>query len=142
MKQYTVNGWVMEFPDHWLTERDEADGHWLFYPPDSPLTVHVTPFHFEKDGALPPAEAVGEVYRAALARMSRGEAGPLDWAGPAIGGFSMEGFEGPAEENGQSLWKVGFGVYGPGELLSVNIYGETQEECREALDCFKTLKRT
>lgn len=142
MKAYEINGWRLEFPGHWRTERDPEDGHWLFYPPDSPLTVHVSPFHLEKAGVLAPAEAAGQVFRASLAAQGgQGAAVYSSWTGPLPAGFFARVFEDTVSEGGQSICRLCLGVYGPGELLSVNIYGQTGEECREALDCFKTLDR-
>ncbi len=140
MQEYTVNGWVMEFPDRWLTERDQVDGHWLFYPPDSELTVHVTPFRLERDGIPAPAEAAREVFRESL-RRSGWDSKPEAWAWPLPAGFGGELFAGTAQEGGKEICRLCLGFYGLGELLSVNIYGDTREECQMAMDCFQTLKR-
>ncbi len=141
MKKYTVGGWVLSFPDQWCIERDQVDGHWLFYPPDSPLTVHVTPFQFAKDGVPPPAEVVRELFRVSLGRNGVGTAAPKPWPWPLPQGFSGEVFSSTAQEGGRELCRLSLGFYGPGELLSVNIYGETEAESRQAMDHFKTLER-
>ena len=134
MKRHTVDNWTVEFPDRWLTEQDQADGHWMFYPPDSPLTVHVTPFRLEKDGIPAPPEVARAVYLQSLK-----ETGGSPWLWPLPAGFTGESFEDEAEEGGKTICRLCLGVYGPGELLSVNIYGDTREECRQAMDCFRTL---
>lgn len=140
MKEYIMNGWVMEFPDRWRTERDEVDGHWMLYPPDSDLTVHVTPFRLEKDGIPAQAEVAGEVFRESLRRSAMG--GKYEaWAWPLPTGFMGEIFAGTVQEGGKEICRLCLGFYGLGELLSVNIYGESREEYRTAMDCFKTLKR-
>ncbi len=136
MKQYTVDGWAMEFPDVWLTERDEVDGHWLFYPPDSELTVHVTPFHLAREGVPAPAEVARAVYRQSLK-----ETAGSPWPWPLPAGLTGERFESTIEEGGKPVCRLCLGFYGLGELLSVNIYGETREECRQAMDRFRTLAR-
>jgi len=141
MKKYEVAGWAVEFPDRWLTERDGVDGHWLFYPPDSPLTVHVTPFRFEKEGVPAPAEVAEAVFRESLRRSGAGSGEPEGWTWPLPAGFAGECFAGAAEEDGKRICRLCLGFYGPGELLSVNIYGETREECRQAMDYFRTLTR-
>ncbi len=138
MKKYTIDRWEMEFPDQWLTERDEVDGHWLFYPPDSELTVHVTPFRFEREGIPAPAEVAREVYRESL-KGAGVRSSPWPW--PLPKGFTGESFAGTVEEAGKTYYRVCLGVYGLGELLSVNVYGDTQEECRQGMDYFRALGR-
>ncbi len=136
MKKYTVDGWAVDFPGRWLTERDEVDGHWLFYPPDSTLTVHVTPFRLAREGIPVPAETARAVYRRSL-----GETGGSPWPWPLPTGLAGETFDSAVEEGGKTICRICMGFYGPGELLSVNIYGDTREECRQAMDHFKTLSR-
>lgn len=139
MRRYEVNGWRLEFPDHWLTERDQEDGHLLFYPPDSSLTVHVTSFHLEKEGVLAPAAVVRQIYRASLAQQGGQDSAPIPWTGPLPRDFTAETFE--DREDAGAVCRICLGVYGPGELLSVNVYGETLAQCRQALDYFKALGR-
>jgi len=141
VKRYPVGNWALTFPDSWCTERDLVDGHWLFYPPDSSLTVHVTPFQFAKDGLPPPAEAVRAVFHASLGQNDPGMGQPAAWPWPLPQGFSGEVFTSTVREGDQDLCRLSLGFYGPGELLSVNIYGETEEESRRAMDHFKTLER-
>jgi len=136
MKRHIVDGWTVEFPDNWLPQRDEVDGHWLFYPPDSQLTVHVTPFHLAREGIPAPVEVAREVYRRSL-KETGGE--PIPW--PLPEGYTGESFSGTIQESGKEICRLCLGVYGLGELLSVNIYGETWEECRRAMDCFRTLTK-
>ena len=47
------HGWYFSVPDNWTAERDSQDGHYLFYPSDSDLTLHFTPWRVEKEGSPP-----------------------------------------------------------------------------------------
>ena len=68
MRLYQMDhGWYFSVPDNWTAERDSQDGHYLFYPPDSDLTLHFTPWQVEREGepggtddrGLPPGNAGG-----------------------------------------------------------------------------------
>jgi len=49
MIDYTMLcGWRISFPEKWIYEDDTESDQNIFYPPDSDLTIRITPFHAEK----------------------------------------------------------------------------------------------
>lgn len=46
--------WQIAMPNKWQGEYDKDNGQYVFYPDNSDLTIHITPFHAEKDSVLAP----------------------------------------------------------------------------------------
>lgn len=138
MRMYQMDrGWYLSVPDHWIAERDSQDGHYLFYPPDSDLTLHATPFHGEYQGQPAPGELMAGAF---LQGIPKG-AVPLDKLACRLEKFCVKGFAFTQKEEGKKVFRRLVAYYGPGELLSVGIFGTSEQECDKALDLLRDLRR-
>lgn len=129
-------GWTITLPDGWIFETDEEQN--VFYPPDSDLTIRITPFNAEKQGVPAPVE----VMRAAFIGGISGKLQPVENNELFLDNFSVEVLKGTYEENGENVFWTAAGYTRPGEMLSVNIFGTSEAECDNALLFLKDLKKT
>ncbi len=131
------HGWYFSVPDNWTAERDSQDGHYLFYPSDSDLTLHFTPWRVEKEGQPAPAEWM----LGAFLRGMPEDAANIDKLACQLDKFDVKEFAFSQEERGQKVFQRLIGYYGPGELLSVGIFGTSEEECDRAVGMLDQLQR-
>lgn len=59
----------------------------------------------------------------------------------SLRGFRCKFFENAEKEDDESLCHIYAGYFGKGELLSVNICGESREKCIETLKILETLQK-
>lgn len=134
MKTYRLTyNWEISFPSDWKGEYDDDGEQFVFYPPDSDLTVRVTPFQALKRGKFAPKEVMRDSFLSSLSDAAT----PLDMEECAIPGFEWAAFEDVETENSQEIYVAGMGIFGSGLLLVVDIYSENQAECRESLQYIK-----
>lgn len=127
-------GWRIAVPAGWKQGKGES-GEDIFYPPQSRLTVRITPFHAEQSGK----PAAAKVMEQALLQSLPPEAEPFKPDGYQLPGFRCRFFvESKAKDQ---TCRVYGGYFAKGELLSVNIYGESREACMEAIKILETLQR-
>lgn len=138
MLTYELNfNWEISLPDNWTGEYDSENGEYIFYPPDSSLTIRVTPFHAEKGGVPAPKELMKNAYINSASK----SAVPRDIWECGLDGFSMMAYEDTQKSGGQTVYVISAGYFTEGELLSVNIYSTDKSECDEAVKYIKTLSR-
>ena len=138
MKRYEMDhGWSIPVPEGWATAYDQETGAYLLYPEDSGMTLYLTPYHAEKEGRLAP----GEIMEAAYLQSVPAGARSLDTTAFQLNGFSVKGFAVTEEKGGKRTFVRLVGYYGPGELLSVGVYGRTEEECERAMELLKGLQK-
>lgn len=138
MKTYPMEpGWYFRVPDDWTAERDSQDGHYLFYPPDSDLTLHFTPWKVEKEGKPAPAELMMGAFLQGIPE----DAAPLDKPACRLENYDVKGFAFARKERGRKVFRRLIGYYGPGELLSVGIFGTSETECDRAVEMLRGLGR-
>lgn len=138
MRMYQMNGgWYFPVPDNWTAERDSVDGHYLFYPPDSDLTLHFTSFYVEDHGQPLPAETMIGVF---LRGIPKG-AVPMARLACHLDRYAVKGFAFSQKEQGKRVYRRLIGYYGPGELLSVGIFGTSARECDGAVKMLSGLQK-
>lgn len=138
MKRYELDqGWSIPVPEGWVTGYDKEAGAYLLYPEDGAMTLYLTPYHAEKEGRLAP----GELMEAAYLQSIPAGAVPLDTAAFRLDGLTVKGFADTPKKDGKRAFVRLLGYYGPGELLSVGVYGRTEEECEKALELLKGLRK-
>ncbi len=130
-------GWCFTAPDGWIAQQDSVDRHYLFYPKDSDLTLHITPWRVEKDGQPAPAE----VMMGAFLRGIPEDAVPISGLACRLENFAVKGFAFWRKEQGQRVYWRLIGYYKPGELLSVGIFGTLEQECDQALELLAGLQK-
>ncbi len=124
-------------PEGWAAAYDEETGAYLLYPEDGSMTLYFTPYHAEKEGRLAPRE----IMEAACLQSIPAGARPLDTTAFRLDGLSVKGFAVTEEKGGKRTFVRLVGYYGPGELLSVGVYGRTEEECERAMELLKGLQK-
>ncbi len=138
MRTYQMDqGWYFAVPDDWAAERDSQDGHYLFYPPDSDLTLHFTPWRVEKEGQPAPAELMIGAFLRGIPE----DAVPLNKTACRLENFYVKGFAFARKERGQKVFRRLIGYYGPGELLSVGIFGTSETDCDRAVGMLAGLQK-
>ena len=138
MIDYTMLcGWKISFPEKWIYEDDTESGQNIFYPPDSDLTIRITPFHAEKQGLAAPIEVMEEAFLRSVPK----SAIPSEIKEYELNNFSVKSFENIETQNGNTVFRIMVGYYASGELLSINIFGTSKVECNQALVHLKTLQR-
>jgi len=130
-------GWYFTVPDDWAAEQDSQDRHYLFYPPDSDLTLHFTPFRVERQGQPAPAEVMAGAFLQGIPE----DAVPLDQLACHLVHFDVKGFAFARKERGKKVYRRLVGYYAPGELMSVGIFGTSERECDKALALLQDLRR-
>jgi len=129
-------GWRMEIPQNWRWE--ESDGcEQVFYPPDSSLTVRITPFHAEKAGKPAPAKGMEQAFLQTVSP----DAAAFKAQGYEVPGFRVKFFEATERTGGSEIFRIYAGYFAKGELLVVNFFGETRKECEEAMKILHTLQK-
>ena len=138
MNCYSLSfGWQITVPNNWCEEYDEQGGQWVFYPDDSSLTVRVTPFHAERDGVPAPSDVMKNVYINTIPATAI----PRNTDAYNLDGFASRIYDGTIIEHNQTVYVTYIGYYAEGELLSVNIFGESIIECKQALNIIKIMKK-
>ncbi|MCI9194825.1 MAG: hypothetical protein HFF14_04550 [Angelakisella sp.] len=138
MRLYQMDhGWYFSVPDNWTAERDSQDGHYLFYPPDSDLTLHFTPWQVEREGEPAPAE----LMIGAFLRGMPEDAKPMDKLACHLNRFDVKGFAFSRKRKGQRVFQRMVGYYAPGALMSVGIFGTWEQECDRAVTMLDQLQR-
>lgn len=128
--------WRISVPRDWRQETGK-DGEWVFYPSESELTLWITPFHAEKSGK----PALAKVMEQTFLQTIPPEAVQIKVEGYSLPGFRAKFFERVETEGELPSCHIYAGYYAKGELLSVNIYGRSKEECAKALTVLQTLSR-
>ncbi|MBO5093657.1 MAG: DUF4240 domain-containing protein [Lachnospiraceae bacterium] len=129
-------GWRIAVPGDWRHEEGE-NGEDVFYPPDSELTVRITPFHAEKAGKPAPSKVMEEAFLQSLPP----ESAQSKIKGYALPGFRVKFFEATDPGEGRQVFHIHAGYYTKGELLSVGVYGGSREMCMEGLEILHTLQK-
>ena len=138
MRMYQMDhGWYFGVPDNWTAERDSEDGHYLFFPPDSDLTLHFTPWRVEKEGQPAPAELMIGAFLRGIPE----DAAPLDKPACHLENFHVKVFAFSRKERGKKVFRRLVAYYAPGELLSVWIFGTSEQECDQALEMLAGLQK-
>ena len=124
------NNWSIEFPTDWSYETDETDGHNIFYPPDSELTIRISEFftNAKKDD-------LKGIYKESVPADSRKYELGFDF-----NSFSSLAYETVEYQHDIKVYRFIIGCYKDGLLLSINIYALNREECIQALKYIKTIK--
>ena len=130
-------GWEISFSDEWIGEYSKEDGQCIFYPPNSDLTIRITPFHIEKENTPAPAEVMEAAYINSILESAK----PRDMYEYILEGFSIQAYEEETYENGKIVYAIKIGYYAPGDLLSVNIFSTNKTECEQSLKILKTIRR-
>lgn len=128
-------GWQIAVPDGWKQEQGE-NGENVFYPPQGQLTVRITPFHAEKSGKPASAKAMEQAFLQSIPP----EAAQIKRDGYNLPGFRCRFFEYMENEKKDQICHVYAGYFAKGELLSINIYGESKDECTEVMKILETLQ--
>lgn len=131
-------GWIIDLPDDWAAKRDRDDGHYIFFPPDSDLTLHATPFHAEKDGVLAPSDVMRSVYTRTL----RPTAAPRELPFCPCDILCTLVYDGTEQSADSSVHFLQAGFFTDGELLCVNIFGTDKVGCEQALSLLGSIRRT
>lgn len=138
MRTYPMDhGWTIHLPEDWQATYDREAGAFVFFPKGSAMTLYCTVYHGEKQGRPVPAEIMEAAY---LQSIPAG-AVPFDAEALSPEGFDVKGFSITEEREGKSTLVRLLGFYGPGELLSVGVYGRSEEDCRQALALLRGLGR-
>ena len=109
----------------------------MLYPSQGELTVRITPFHAEKSGKPAPAKVMEQAFLQTIPP----QAVVMKPEGYRLAGFRVRFFENRETEGGQNMHHIYAGYFAKGELLSVNVFGRSREECMEALDILQTLQK-
>lgn len=138
MAEYQMDhGWRIAVPEDWTGAYDEESGAFILYPEGGAMTLYFTPYHGEKQGKLAPAEMMEAAY---LQSIPAG-AVPFDTGAFQLEGFAVKGFTITEEKGGKRTFVRLLGYYGQGELLSVGVYGRSEEDCNQALELLRSLEK-
>lgn len=129
-------GWQISVPGSWKREAGDG-GEDVFYPPQSQLTVRITPFYAEKSGKPAPAKVMEQAFLQSVPL----EAVQIRPEGYGLSGFRCKFFECMKEEKGEESWHIYGGYFAKGNLLSINIYGRSKDECAAAMRILDTLQK-
>lgn len=130
-------GWEISFADEWIGEYNKKNGQCIFYPPNSDLTIHITPFHIAKENTPAPVEVMETAYINSILQSAK----PRDLHEYNLEGFSLKAFEEETNENGKTVYVIKVGYYALGDLLSVNIFSTNKAECEQSLEILKTIRK-
>lgn len=134
-------GWRVEIPTEWAYEYDVEERMYTFYLKDSDLTVYITPHHAQNHfGELAPVEELERVYLQVIAN-TQGEEIPVNLDVFKDTCYTVKAFEGCEIENGENVYHIKFSLFVPGDMLFVNVFGDTKEECMETLEFLKTISK-
>ena len=135
-EHYLSLGWKLSAPLDWRQEEGDG-GETVLYPSQGELTVRITPFHAEKSGKPAPAKVMEQAFLQTIPP----QAVVMKPEGYRLAGFRVRFFENRETEGGQNMHHIYAGYFAKGELLSVNVFGRSREECMEALDILQTLQK-
>lgn len=131
------HGWSITVPEDWTAAYDKEAGAFVFYPEGSAMTLYFSPYHGEKQGRLAPAE----IMEAAYLQSVPANAVPFDTKAFQLENYTVKGFSVTEEKGGKRTFVRLLGYYGPGELLSVGVYGRSEEECDRAVEMLSGLQK-
>lgn len=131
-------GWQISFPSNWIHEGEADYGENIFYTPDSDLTIRITSFHAEKQGILAPIEVMENAFMQTIPK----SANPKEIVEYTLDGFYSKAFENTYTENDTLVFRICICYYAAGELLSINVFSTSKEECEKSLSFLKTLRKT
>lgn len=139
MKDYTVfDAWKITFPKDWTTKFVEEEEQFIFYAPNSDLTVRITQFIASgMDGSYLPAEIMEKAFTCSIPKDS--PAFPTDDL--KIDGYQEKGFDMQTKNKKCTMYQKCIGYYTDGELLTINIFSSDQQACDDALSIVKTLEK-
>lgn len=121
MKTYKLDfGWEIDFPEDWVHEIGEK-GVDTFYPPNDSTTVYASVFTANRngDGKPAPADILEDFFVKSLAACNAEEI-PL----------SVDGLLGCRAffcVDNKGVYRIAAGVFTVGNLLSLNVYSESEE---------------
>ncbi|MDO4494474.1 MAG: ankyrin repeat domain-containing protein [Clostridiaceae bacterium] len=124
------NNWSIEFPTDWSYETDETDGHNIFYPPDSELTIRISEFFTNAK-----EDDLKRIYKESVPADSKKYE-----LGFGFNSFSSLAYETVEYQHDIKVYRFIIGCYKDGLLLSINIYALKRDECIQALKYIKTIK--
>jgi len=130
-------GWQVSFPSNWIHEGEADCGENIFYPPNSDLTIRITSFRAEKHGILAPIEVMENVFMRTIPE----SANPKEIAEYTLEGFYLKVFENTYTENDTLVFRIYICYYAAGEILSINVFSTSKEECEKSLSFLKTLRK-
>lgn len=144
------NEWTIHFPQNWVEEIDEVDGHHIYYPPDSDLTFRIVNFHFVKDEVNGRVEVpffeLFELFET-IVRSTELELNTkvsekkLNLNKIKIKNPKMKCYEYSYYENYEKVYAVSCGIAIDGYLLIVNIYSASKEEVEKAIKYIYSIKK-
>ncbi len=129
-------GWRLSVPRDWAHESGEA-GEEVFYPSEGELTVKITPFHAERAEKAAPVKVMEQAF---LQSVPAG-AVQIKPEGYRLPGFRARFFEQVEKGADLPVFCICAGYFAKGDLLAVNIYGRSKEECRGAMEILWTLEK-
>ena len=131
MKQHALEfGWEISFPGDWTSEQD-ADGTYIFYPPNDSTTAYATVFHAEKQGESAPLEVMVSAFMRSLPKNVKEI--PL-----SVEGHSCKAFY---SKDSDGVYRIIAGFFAEGDLLSLNVYSEKESAVWSVLEYFKSVTR-
>lgn len=139
MKEYTVfDAWRITFPEDWTSKYVEEEEQFVFYAPDSDLTVRITQFIASGlDGSYLPAEIMEKAYTCSIPNDAKAFATDA----LRVEGYKEQGFDIRSKNKKCTIFQKCIGYYTDGELLTVNIFGSDSATCEEALNIVQTLTK-
>lgn len=124
-------------PDNWQGEYDKENGEYIFNPNSSDLTIHITPFHAEREGMLAPRKVMEEAYIRTVPASARQR--NLDFYIPS--GFEAKIYDEELPEDSSTIYVVYIGYYSAGELLFISVWSTNKDEGEQALNILNTIRK-
>lgn len=133
MQTFSLNyGWEIAVPDGWIMENQES-GSYIFYPPDpeDTTTLYASVFHAEHHKMRVPEYMMQETFERSIPANAQ-------WVS-IITSVHCKAF---TILSADGTYRIGAGYFADGELLSLNVYAETEEKACVVAACFGQVKLT
>ncbi len=127
--------WLMSFPEDWAYEFLQDDGQVMFYPEDSDLTFRITPWQIGNETELAPIDVMVDSFNNSITDDLK----KYQYNSELLKPFETECYFGTTTENGETVYRISFGVATIGNLLIINIYGTNEEEVKKSIEYIYTV---
>ena len=145
------NGWTIKLPKNWIEERDEVDGHHIYYPPDNNLTIRVSSFHIFRDlenssKILAPVDVLSEIFDKSIKNIELGNNTKVKEKKLNLNDFKIENFklkcyEYDYYEDNEKTYSISCGIMTEGYLLIINFYSVSKEEVENAIKYIYSIEK-